>query len=241
MALSASTQRDEKPGEIVAYPVKSATTIYKGSMVMIDGTGYAVKATIAGGLFKGIAIEEVINPSGGTKVVRVLKRGLHKFAKTGTITQANVGQPLKVYDDDTVALSVSSLATNLTGHTNNDILFTAIAPYLGKCGDLINITYVDPGGTTASLTCTVYGTSIVISLARATSAISSIGDDITAIIAATPAAAALVTAVDKTGNDGTGLMEAMAQTFLTGAADYCGDLETIDGSLVWVRIDRAVN
>jgi len=241
MALPASTQRDEKPGEIIAYPVKSATTIYKGGLVMIDGTGYAVEASIGGGLFVGIAIEEVVNPSGGSKVVRVLKRGLHKFAKTGTITQANVGQPLGVSDDNTLVLAVANYSTNLTGHTNNDLTFTARAPLLGPLGNLITIEYVDPGGTTASLSIVVSGTRIVVNLARATSAISTIASDIITAIAANAQANALVSVANKTGNDGTGLVEALAQTNLAGGGDYVGDLETLDGSLVWVRIDRAVN
>jgi hypothetical protein len=239
MALSADRNTDRKEGQIQAYLVKSATTIYKGGHTMIDNTGYLIMAVAGGGTYTGVAIEGCVNPSGGALTARVYKSGTFKFAKTGTIVQADLGKPLSISDDQTCALGAPSLSTNLTGHTNNDLTFTATGIWAGRYGNDITIQYVDPGGTTASLTCSVYGAAIVISLARATSAISTIASDITSIIAATPAAAALVTVANKTGNDGTGLVEALAATRLSNG-DYCGDLQALDGSSVWVRIDKAV-
>ena len=46
-ALSADRQVERYEGEVIALTVKAATTIYKGSMVTVDATGYAVPPSIA--------------------------------------------------------------------------------------------------------------------------------------------------------------------------------------------------
>ena len=365
MALSADRLTDRKEGEIQLYLVKSATTIYKGALVMVDSTGYAVEATAGGGIFVGVAVEGCVNPSGGALAVRVHKKGNFKFVKTGTIVQANLGAALKLSDDETVALlapslttalagavnndlvwagkgefagekgeqitieyrnpaaglTAGALTTNLAGAVNNDLVWTAKAAYAGKP---ISITYLDPyvayaakggaetitvdgygitvhlatdagtgavtstgdsikitlaahalanamvtavdaagndgsgvvaamastplvggaGDSTAGISATesieVTGTAIVVNLATSASGVvTSTGDTIKATLALHTVAAAMVTAVDATGNDGTGLVAAMVPTPLSGG-DYVGDLQALDGSSVWVRIDKAV-
>ena len=239
MALSADRITDRKEGQIIAYPVKSATTIYKGALVYVDSTGYAVEGTSGGGRFVGVAVEGCVNPSGGALTVRVYKTGLFKFAKTGTITQANVGQELKLSDDQTVALLAASLTTNLTGATQNDLVYTAKGAFLGKKGELITIEYRNPGGTTATASVELAGTAIVAHLGLTTSAVDTTADALKVLLAAHAGIAAMVDVADAAANDGTGLLAAMAATPLIGG-DYVGDLEALDGSAVWVRIDKAV-
>lgn len=108
------------------------------------------------------------------------------------------------------------LSTALTG-TNNDLDFTG--KLYGLASNAISVTYVDPGGATAVLGVTVSGTDITVNLGRAASAINSTAALVKAAVEAVAAAAALVTVTNKAGNDGTGLVTAMAKTNLSSGTD----------------------
>lgn len=98
-ALSADRQVERYEGEIIALTVKTGTTIYKGSLVNVDSTGYAVPAANAASVvFMGVAME------GGTagQTIRVYRRGIFKFAIPATATIADVGQRVYVSDSATV-------------------------------------------------------------------------------------------------------------------------------------------
>lgn len=113
--------------------------------------------------------------------------------------------------------------TRLTG-INNDLLFTAKAN--SETGNHIQIAYVDPGGVTATATCVVTGSTgttqlITINLGRAASAINTTANDVKTLIAGNGTATAAVTVVDAAGNNGTGLVTALAasaDTYLRGGS-----------------------
>lgn len=117
-----------------------------------------------------------------------------------------------------VTATAATLTTALTG-TNNDLVFTATANYPGQTGNVIAVTYVDPGGATATLGVVVTGTEIVVNLGRAASAINTTGTLLKAAYDAVPAAVALATTANAGGNDGTGLVTAMTRSLLTGGAN----------------------
>jgi len=97
-----------RDGLISAHPVKGNSRIFKGSLVCCDATGYAVPGSDAAGLaFLGIALEEANNTGGadGAIRIRVQTQGVFSLAKSGAITQANLGQWVYVSDDQTVALA----------------------------------------------------------------------------------------------------------------------------------------
>jgi hypothetical protein len=107
----------------------------------------------------------------------------------------------------------------MTG-TNNDMVFTAKAA--GVDGNNISVTFVDPGGVTATLgvpPLTGGSTAIVVNLGRAASAINTTGNALIAAVLAEPTTAALVDVANAGGNDGTGLVTALSQTFLSGATN----------------------
>lgn len=110
----------------------------------------------------------------------------------------------------------ASLTTNLAGHTNNDLVFTAVEG--GDPGEDITIEYADPGADQA-LSVEVTGTAIKFNLAYATGAVTTTADDIKAALLADAEASALVTAADKPANDGSGLVEDMAPTNLSGGVE----------------------
>ena len=89
------------------YPVKSNTTIYQGSLVCLE-SGYAIPATVATSLIcVGRAEETVVNPTGGTLIVRI-RQGCFRWGNSSSgdlITFANVGATCYMVDDQTVALT----------------------------------------------------------------------------------------------------------------------------------------
>lgn len=112
-ALTEDRYTRHRDGVISAHPVKGSTTIYKGSLVCVDATGYAVPGADTASLtFIGVAIESAANSDGsdGDITVRVQAAGVFSFAKSGTITQASAGGDLYIIDDQTVGLTAA--ATN---------------------------------------------------------------------------------------------------------------------------------
>lgn len=109
----------------------------------------------------------------------------------------------------------ATLTTALAG-TNNDLVFTAIRR--GQWGNAINVTYVDPGGVSATLAVTVEGFKISVSLGRAASAIDTTASALATAVAANADAAQLVTIANSGADDGTGLVIALSQTFLSGGS-----------------------
>lgn len=115
----------------------------------------------------------------------------------------------------------ATLTTALTGN-NNDLKYTHVAsPANYIAGNSVRVRYVDPAGNDAALGVVVAGSDITVNLATGgAGAITSTAAQVkTAIEASTPASA-LVTVANATGNDGTGVVTALAYTALTGGQDY---------------------
>jgi len=160
--------------------------------------------------------------SGNNPVSQVLNMegypdGVLFMVIAGAVTNAQ-SFSLQVSNTVTAVPAVqSSLTTLLTG-TNNDLKFSAVP--IGVLGMGINITYVDPSDVSQSLGITVTGRAIRISLATDdTGTITTIASDISALILATPAAHALVTVANATGNNGTGVVTALTKTPLASGAN----------------------
>lgn len=248
-ALAQSAQRHCKGtvGErnTVLLAGGAGNKFYLGAILELASDGYAEPATgAAGRLFAGIKIPQddrqpdVDNTAGadGDLSANVAEDGIWRFAKSGSPTIANIGHEVCAVDDNTVALNLWTLTTNLTGATNNDLLFTAKSPYQGAKGRLITIEYRDPGGTTATAGIEVTGSAIIINLGRASSAVNTTAADVAALIAGHALAAALVTVANKASNDGTGLVAAMAAAPLSGGCSI-GVIDAIVGSELDINID----
>lgn len=125
------------------------------------------------------------------------------------------------------------LTTNLTG-TNNDLVFTAKTK--GNTG--ITVAYIDPGAT-HTLSVAVVGKAITVTLGYATGAITSTASNVKTAIEANTAANALVSIANAGGNDGSGLVTAMAAAPLISGVD--GTIATagevrFDGTYLYVAI-----
>jgi len=112
----------------------------------------------------------------------------------------------------------AEMTTSLTG-ANNDIVWTAVDG--GPQGNAISIQYINPAANSSPLDVDVAGSGKAIKIYLATDvggAITSTADDLKAAVAAHPVASLLVAGVDAGGDDGSGVVTAMAATYLTGGA-----------------------
>lgn len=95
-----------KVADLKSYLVENNVHIFKGAMVCINTSGYAVPAAdTAGYRFIGVAYEECDNTlegrSQGGKSVRILIKGIYRVVATN-ISQTMIGQPMYVVDDATI-------------------------------------------------------------------------------------------------------------------------------------------
>jgi hypothetical protein len=108
--LTKDRNTPKKGGNLFAIPVAASTKIYAGSLVCSNATGYAVPgADTAGLLFRGIAQEFVDNSAGADGEKKVLvEHPVIVSMSTAGITQADIGKPVFIADDQTVAKSTTN-------------------------------------------------------------------------------------------------------------------------------------
>ncbi len=185
-------------------------------------TQAASKASLryAGGALTSASTLEV----GGSKGSEVVLLG-------GTSSVANIRDAINNSSDTTgvtasvlAGASVTTAATAATAtldstNADSDVTFTAVT---AGTAQNISIVFADPGANDAALgvTTTVSGSDVTITVSLATDnagAITSTADDVAALIAADADASLYVTAAAE--GAGTGVVEAIASTDLTGATD----------------------
>jgi hypothetical protein len=118
-ALAKERNTKERFGEIEDHPVKAATKIWAGSLVVIDA-GYAAPGRTATGLLvAGRAEETVDNSTGAAGDLKVrVKRGKFLWGNSAAgdlIAQANVGAVVYIVDDQTVALTSATSTRSAAG------------------------------------------------------------------------------------------------------------------------------
>jgi hypothetical protein len=117
MALTAErdTPQIGNGGKSLVLPVKGSTTIYQGSLVVLDADGYAKPGSTATGLTAAGRAEETVANSGADGAVSIrVTRGVFVFNNSATtankITGAGVLKNCYIEDDQTVT-SVSTGAS----------------------------------------------------------------------------------------------------------------------------------
>lgn len=91
------------------YPVAATTTIYEGTLVAINSSGYLVEATTTSTLkVVGMALESVDNSAGsnGDKYCNV-QQGVARWVNGASITLSSVGALVYVVDNETVTTSAA--------------------------------------------------------------------------------------------------------------------------------------
>jgi len=104
---AAAANRDAKwmPGELITVGVAASTTIYKGTLVGYNATGYLEPKDASGNVFAGVAAEGAVGgDASGNVVCKVWRKGTFEFVLSGAAITAN-GDELYVVDDQTLATS----------------------------------------------------------------------------------------------------------------------------------------
>lgn len=98
-----------------SYPVEASTTIYGGTLVILDD-GYAQDVIAGQTGFAGIAVETVDNSAGANGDLNVEVYDDGKFLLTGSgLTQAMVGEPCYCTDNYTITNAAGAGANPLIG------------------------------------------------------------------------------------------------------------------------------
>ncbi len=113
-SLTQAYEAYERPGIVVAYKM-SNVNLYKGALVGVNASGYAVRMDPASASLKfvGVANETVDNSAGnaGDKSISVTKTGSFIFKPGGTFSpvQADLGKEVYAVSDWEVHTSSSGL------------------------------------------------------------------------------------------------------------------------------------
>lgn len=104
VALTKDRDTPRKDGIELPYLVAADTTIYAGSLLVLNA-GYAEGGTTALNLFAVGRAEQTVDNAGGAAgaLTVTARRGVFRFANDGSIAQADVGKTAYIVDDQTVA------------------------------------------------------------------------------------------------------------------------------------------
>lgn len=152
------------------------------------------------------------------------------------IAQAQQGQ-INIICREYNGAEYATLTTNLEGD-NNDLVFTSKAK--NESANAISIKYTDPYALNQALSVSVTGNAINVNLATNSSgAITTTAAQIKAAIEASSPASALITVAHATGNDGSGIVTAMAQTNLSGGTVglYSDTMASVEPEINLVNIN----
>lgn len=108
MALTADRNTPTKQGIDITVPVAAGAKIFAGALVVANATGFATKGSTATTLtYLGRAEEYVDNTGGADGAVQIRVRRdqafLWKNSSTDAVTQASLGKPAYIVDDETVS------------------------------------------------------------------------------------------------------------------------------------------
>ncbi len=139
MALTADRLTDQFGTPDVTLPVLHAfpqgvNTIYAGSLVATNSSGYAVRASADVTLkIWGVAEKQSVNAGSAGDINVLVRKGCFYFAQTGTtITKADVGKLCYASDDQTVSLSDSSGTRPAAGVVMQVRADAQVAVYVGQ-------------------------------------------------------------------------------------------------------------
>lgn len=140
-ATSVDINIKNKEKKIQSYPVYQSTTIYQGSFVALNETGYLVSATSSAGVrFVGIASEGVDNSAGSSagEYCKVYTGGDLFEVLTSGAALAYVGRPVFIADNQTVTFTPGSvLAGYCREYVSSTKIYIDIEPALYSGDDCV--------------------------------------------------------------------------------------------------------
>lgn len=157
-ALAKDRDTRKKPGQLGMCPIAAAALIYGGAIVCVNAGGYLIKGSDAAGLIlAGISTGRFDNSAGANGDLNgVFERdGLHMMNLGTAITQANVGDPVYLVDDQTVDLAANVTHLILAGviaeMVTTTLAYIDIAPAI-ELSDVftqVPVDVADPGNAGA--------------------------------------------------------------------------------------------
>lgn len=119
-ALTADRNTLSQRADVIGVPVAAGATIFAGSLVVANASGYAAAGSTATGLtYLGRADEYQDNTSGanGAINVRVRRKDAFYWANSSTdpVTQASLGKVCYIVDDQTVSATSGSNTQSAAG------------------------------------------------------------------------------------------------------------------------------
>lgn len=119
-ALTADRNTPEKvDANIRDLPVKASTTIFAGSLVCLDASGWAVPGATATTLVAVGRAEQKVANSGANGALNVrVRRGVYRFGNstsTDLIARTEIGKDCYIVDDQTVAKTNGSTTRSVAG------------------------------------------------------------------------------------------------------------------------------
>jgi hypothetical protein len=123
-ALTADRATDRREGDLVTLGVAAGKKVYAGSIVAVDGGGYATPGATATTLkYLGRAEEQADNSSGADGDVSVsVRRGIFKWANSAAadqIADSDIGATCYIVDDQTVAKTNGTATRSAAGKVFN--------------------------------------------------------------------------------------------------------------------------
>ena len=126
-----------RDGKRNAFPVAANTTIYEGSLVFINSSGYAVYTATEGACYVGVASETCVNgTTAGARSVLVYCEGAFEF-KGVTNSQGNMGKTVYL---DTSATPNTVTVTEPSSNNALKIPVGKIIMFLGDSKVLVRVT-----------------------------------------------------------------------------------------------------
>ncbi len=172
----------------------------------------------------GNAIVVTLASTGGTvnatETANAIATALNANASANALVQSYSGAGV---EGDGTGVLAAAAATNLTGGTNNNLVFTDARENAGASDTAISITYAASGASTA-LSATVNGSNITFNLATdaagvATTTAAQLTAAITGGAGTFAAVKQLVSAANASGNDGSGVLAATAAASTSGGVN----------------------
>jgi len=128
-AAVADRNAGRKEGELVLGGIAASTTIYKGTLVGYDASGYLEPKDASGNTYAGVAYESGVGTTvAGVTKIRVERKGAFEFVLANAAI-THLGDELYVTDDQTLATSGTTKVGRAVEYLNSGKIYIDIGGY----------------------------------------------------------------------------------------------------------------
>lgn len=128
-AASASRDARGMPGDVYKAGVAASTTIYKGTLVGYNSSGYLEPKDASGNVFAGVALEDGVGTTtAGETEIKIARKGAFEMV-FGSAAITYLGDEFYVVDDQTIATSGTHKVGRACRYENSGKIFIDIGGY----------------------------------------------------------------------------------------------------------------